>query len=387
MNSKLLTLAMAACMLGAGFQTAEAGAKLKINDTSTIDLGFRGQFLYMSTDKDLDGDGAWDGYDQWKVRRARFRLKGVVNENFSMFMQTDVSGNTMIMIDAYAHLKASNWMQFIVGQNMAPTSRQATTTSGANTSIDFLSLTYKTLNWGMRGMSGFATSTYSGSDSGVRTNWHVRDLGGTFFGSGAIGENLSMKYYLGSYDGKQAAGEDEMRLSGRVQFNYGDAEGGYYNSSNYLGKKQTIGVGFSFDNQNSIAADATTGDLIDYAYMSADFFAEQPVGSGSLSLEAGYVGLDLGDYMQHAAGSGMYVQTAYTMAGGKFQPWLDYETWTSDADDDAGSFNLMRLGVTYFLQGNNASIKLGYESFNTELPITGTEDSIGTMVLAFHTTF
>jgi len=109
---------------------AFAGAKIKINDESSIDLGFRIQFLAISTQRDLDGDGEWDNFQDLKDRRARFRLKGVINKWAEGFLQTDISsasggsGRDMRVIDAFINLKAHKWAQFYTGINMVPSSRQ-----------------------------------------------------------------------------------------------------------------------------------------------------------------------------------------------------------------------------------------------------------------------
>ena len=60
---------------------AWAGAKLKIDDDSSIDLGFRVQAYTMMTDTDLDGDGSFDDETDFRVRRARLRAKLTVGTN------------------------------------------------------------------------------------------------------------------------------------------------------------------------------------------------------------------------------------------------------------------------------------------------------------------
>ncbi len=387
MRSKGLVTGFAlATILACGWQTAEAGAKIKINDESSIDLGFRLQVQSIFTNRDFDGDGEYDPYTEWKVRRARFRLKGVVNSQVSMFFQTDVSKAAMQMIDAYIHYKPMAMLQFIVGENLVPANRQNVTSSGALMAMDFTGSSYKSMNWGMRSLHTFTTSTYKDSDSTLRTEYNVRDLGCTVFGTRDLSDDLHMKYYLGMYNGLPVGGtkDDESRMTARVQFNLGDAEGGYYNSGSYLGKKQTIGVGVSYDMQGKVA---TAGmEDVDYGYMSADVFAEQPLGDGSLSAELGYSTLDLGGLMDQIEGSGLYLQAGYLLPNKQWQPWFLYENWIAEVD--MGSSTTLRLGLTYFIKGHNANIKIGFENFTADAPIDGTnEDAISTIMIGFYTTY
>ncbi|MFO7609669.1 MAG: hypothetical protein R6X35_10815, partial [Candidatus Krumholzibacteriia bacterium] len=176
---------------------------------------------------------------------------------------------------------------------------------------------------------------------------------------------------------------------------------GYYNSSTYLGKKKTLGIGFSYDMQDEATwvagDDPLTYGSTSYALMSADMFLELPSAAGnSLTAEFGWNSLDLDDdpSFMAAQGSGFYGQAGYYLASG-FQPWVMYEMWGSDADENGagqtpGDFTTLRAGVTYYFEGHNANVKLGFESFSPDVPMmAGAEeiDSINTITLGFFTTY
>lgn len=377
----------------AGGSAALAGAKLKIDDESEIDLGFRLQALYINTDDDLDGDGSWDSFDEFKVRRARIRLNGKVNKHVSAFLQTELgsgaggSGADVRLIDAFVNVKYDNWTQFIMGINMSPANRQNLTSSGGLMAIDRPGVVYKSLTWGGRALHTFANRTFGDSAAGLSADFAVRDVGLTFFGSGDTGENAHVKYYLGLYDGISAAGEDSERFTGRVQVNFFDAEPGYYNLSTYLGKKKTLGFGASYDSQSDVTFDSAMS-LVDYGYTSLDAFVEWPAGDGAITAEAAFSELDFDDApgLENAQGDGFYAQVGYYV--NMWQPWVEYETWSSDDAADVGSFDTIRLGITRFFKGHNANIKLGYEMFDADTMIGGTlEDSIDSLVLGFYTTY
>ncbi len=396
-----------------GIGGAQAGAKLKIDEESNIDLGFRLQTLFISTEKDLNSDGSFESVGDFKVRRARVRLTGNVTDKISMFLQTEFSEEAgssaadMRIIDAFMTWKLSNWHQIVTGELMAPALRQNLTSSGALLAIDRPGIVYKSLTWGTRAVAAFTNQALSDTDPGRKGKVDVRDMGVTLFGSGSIGGNMSLKYYAGMYDGIQDSantGTDSERYTARVQLNFGDPEPGYFSLSNYLGKKKTIGVGVAYDTQADIDQDALIpGKNVDYTLYTADGFVDHPIGGGTLTVEGAYIKLDLDDATvvkvidpgpppvtanfdtKQTAGDGFYVQAGYLM--NNWQPWAAWETWGSDAANNVGSFDALRLGFSYFMKGHNANIKAGYEILNTDWNITGTEDKINTFVVGLYVTY
>jgi hypothetical protein len=385
--------------------TVFAGAKLKIDEQSSIDLGFRVQPLAVITETDLDGDGEFETETDFKVRRARLRLGATVTEQVSAFIQTDLgstadgAGQDFRVIDAFVTLSPCETLDIIAGENMAPVTRQNLTSSGGMMCIDRPGINFKTLTWGTRSLYAFANRTFGDSDAGFRGDVDVRDLGVTTFSSCSFSEKLHAKCYAGVYDGIQTTTEDNVRVAGRAQVNLFDAEPNYYNLSTYLGKLKTVGVGAAFDHQPEIADDVN-GAAVDYTFWTVDAFAELPCGPGSVTLEGAYEVLDLdaalidrdGDPLtaptdlRQAEGDGFYVQAGYLV--NNVQPWFGYEQWSSDADADEGSYDLLRVGVTYFMKGHNANIKLGYEQFNADTPIGATqEDTINSFVLGCFVTY
>lgn len=365
--------------------SAQAGFKLKDADgNEKIDLGFRLQVLGKYTERDVDGGGDYESSDDFQIRRARFRLKGTVNPHFGMFFQTDVSGNDIIMIDAYIHLKKDAKLQAFVGQHLAPSGRQNITSSGALLAIDRPALVYKALTWGGRALSTFATATYGDADSGLRGPAQVRDTGVTVHGVNSK-DKTHFKYYFSIFDGIPAPGTDSLRYTGRVQFNFGDAEPSFYNSATYLGKKDTLAIGASYDTQSDVASARTP--LTDYTMWNIDVFAEKPTGSGgALTFEGAYQDFDLDGANPQAEGDGFYVQFGYYK--NKWQPWALYEDWSSDAASGKGGYSIYRVGVSYFMAGQNANFKAGFESFSADANIgSSREDSINSFVVGFYTTY
>lgn len=385
-------------------QSAYAGAKIMISDDSNFDLGFRLQALYLNNDSDLTTNS-----NEFKLRRARFRLKGNVTKYATGFLQTEFAdddlnsaGGDMRLIDGWVMVKLDELLNVIGGQQMAAVTRQGMTSSGALLAIDRPGINNYVLSWGGRGRAAFNTTTLGGTQNGLGGDVMVRDLGVSFFGSSSLNEFTHFKYYLGISEGQDVAtrSTDSERYSGRVQVNLFEAESGLFHSSTYLGKKKTVSLGAGYDTQSDVAVDSVTMEKIDYSFFTVDAFAEYPVGPGSLTAEMAYNDLDLDDAKNplgaektglpfagavaatQSQGNGFYGQLGYYI--NKWQPWVMYEQWSSDGVGDAGDWQSYRAGLSYFLKGQNANIKAGYEKIMNDTP--GQQD-IDTFVVGFYLTY
>ncbi len=384
--------------------TARAGAKVKIDDETSLELGLRLQSQFVSTEADRDGDGSFESQNDFNIRRARVKFRGNYGAWATAYVQGDFEelGGTsadMRIIDAYVLLKPHKLAWLYFGLNMAPAIRQNVTSSGAFMALDRPAIAYKALTWGGRAKYAFTNTTFGDSNAKLNSAARapVRDLGATLFGNYSVTPKVHLKYYLGVYDGVQAAGADALRLTGRAQVNFFDPETGYYNDGTYLGEKRTIGVGGSYDRQNMVALDQATGSKVDYELFSVDAFGEVPLPVGVVTAEAGYVNLDLGGgetlaraaatpvalgNASRAQGDGFFAQAGYLLKN--FQPWVNYEQWSSDATDDRGSFKAYRAGVNYFLKGHGAKVVAGFERFDPDVPLSASQDKIDSFVVGVY---
>jgi len=399
--NKLGLVLLSSCALIFSGASVQAGVKIKDEKSGTVvDLGGRLQYLTLFNDSSFDNDV------EYKVRRARIRLGITPHPWWKMFLQTEFaneagasSGGDVRLIDAFITFKPRDWFQLIGGERMAPVSRQNLTSSGALMTVDRPGSNNYVLTWGLRGQTQFNNSAVSGTRGGSVGDVSVRDLGVTLFGSTSTSDKLHFKYYAAASEGSVDRVDDKERFSARAQVNYGDAEPGYFGLSTYLGKKQTLGFGVGYDTQDDIAVDSVTGDSVDYKYWTVDAFVEQPVWKGTLTFEAGYSDLDLddtqnplgsaiGDPLSGAVnadqtqGSGYYAETGFYY--NKWQPWLMYESWDADGNNDAGDWTNYRIGLSYFFAGHNANVKVGYENTDNKTP---GQNDIQTFVLGAYITF
>jgi hypothetical protein len=405
MSKRLLPYLVCLAIVLASPAPALAGAKITIDDDSYLDLGFRLQALYRYTDFEDPSSGDADTAHEFLVRRARLRVKAQVTKWVSAFLQTESQVNTgtgsdMRILDAWVALHPHDLANLYLGQNMAPAGRQITTSSGASLTMDRPGITNYNLTWGLNGRAQFNTATFGDGNLPFEGEVNVRDLGATLFGTRSFTEDIHLKYYLGGYNGVRESVDDEdtLRFTGRVQLNLLDPEPGYFNSATYLGAKKTVALGASYDRQGSIATDEDAGE-IDYEWFEIDAFAEYPLGPGSATFEAAYQNLDLDGATalidgserfdaRRTEGDGFYVQGGYFITDWNLQPFAAYEQWNTEADDDLGSFDAVRAGLTYYIKGHNAKVSLGYERFMADNAIAGSdEDAINTVIFGAYVTY
>ena len=388
---------------------SRAGVKLQIDEDSNLELGFRLQTQFLSS-TNSQADSENDHEEKFLLRRARIRLGGSVTKRVNFFIQVgsdseeDGSVGDAQVIDGFINLHLLEQAQVILGEHMAPAGRQHLTSSAALMAIDHPGTSDYNLTWGLNGGAVFNTAIFEDGNLDLSGDGNVnRDIGVTLFGSTSFSEIFHVKYYVGGYTGIQYMNnsEDKERVTGRVQLNFFDPEPGYYNLSTYLGRKKTVAIGGSIDHQQRIARDAVTNDNINYLWYSFDAFADIPIGPGSATIEAGYSNLDLEGSTslqdsasgppknaQETEGEGFYVQGGYYLENLNLQPWALFERWDSDASDDVGSWAAWRVGVSYFIKGHNANVKMGFEQFMADEKIGGTADkNIESFLIGFYVSY
>jgi hypothetical protein len=386
-----------------------AGVELQIDQDSNLELGFRLQTQFLSS-TNSQADAEDDHEEKFLLRRARIRLGGSVTKWVKFFIQVgsdsqeDGSVGDAEVIDGFINLHLLEQAQIIMGEHMAPAGRQHLTSSAAMMAIDRPGITNYNLTWGLDGGAVFNTAVFDDGNLDLSGDGNVnRDIGATLFGSTSFSEKFHAKYYVGGYTGIQFMNnaEDKERVTGRVQLNFFEPEPGYYNLSTYLGAKKTVAIGASIDHQQRIARDTITNDNVNYMWYAIDAFADIPVGPGSITFEAGYSNLDLEDSTslrdsasgppknaKETEGKGFYVQSGYYFENLNLQPWALFERWYSDASDDVGSWSAWRAGVSYFIKGHNANIKVGFEQFRADEKIGGTADkNIESFLIGFYVSY
>lgn len=201
-----------------------------------------------------------------------------------------------------------------------------------------------------------------------------RDTGITFWGD--IGH---FKYWAGIYEGNEhaAAGRrDDLMYAARIQYDFMDAESGYYLTSTYYGDKKVLAVGLVANYQTNAAGTAALP--MAYGNVAIDFLWEQKFDFGTPNVELAYYyfgrhGFDAvvggAGPFDVGAGSGFMATIAFLIPGkigwGEFQPHIRYQGFN---EIDSGTVrnptpsNIARwdIGVNYVMKGHDARISMVY---------------------------
>lgn len=356
-NSSRLALAMAAGMMLPAMY-AHAGGTITFGEDKSVSIGFgmRGSF---SSVEDAAPDGTSRSQD-FSLDSARIYLSGSLNKYIKGMLNTekDIAGQGFQVIDANVQVAITPGVTIWAGRFLSPSDR-------AN-------------------MAGPYYSLGGGYWSGVASRYgfnggHIgRDDGVAVVGSMMDGK---FAYAFGAFEGNTAfqiapvtlgtrTGSDGLMYAGRLQFDFWDAEPGYYGTGNYLGGKDILAIGLAGRSQKNGAYSAiATGD---YSSYSVDFLLEKKgVGPGALSIEAAGYDYDTSDVFLSEQGTAYSAGVGYIfdqkVGWGQLQPFVRYQKFTPDSNVDTKKYD---VGVNYIIDGYNAQVSAAYS--NTE--VTGASD-------------
>jgi hypothetical protein len=184
--------------------------------------------------------------------------------------------------------------------------------------------------------------------------------------------------------------------AGRLEYNFWDAEGGYYRNATYLGAKDILALGVSMQNQqNGVGSVSRPGNLkiwdvdllvekklgggwvptFEYMYQKTDIgvvdcgtFESTPVGCTALTAGSSESGL--------TAGKTQLATVALLIPGtigwGQVQPFIRYQKQKRDVS--ATQNEATDFGVNYLIKGFNAKISAVYTKLeDTRLPVGKTQ--------------
>lgn len=341
-------LAVLTGLLGASFN-ANADATFQKSDSQYINIGIASRISYSSIE-----DAAPNGKDRsndFTVEEARIYTNGKVHKNlgFEFNLARNSADNKVELLDGHLGLELNNYFNVWIGRFLPPASRASASAPQYPPTFDFP-------------IAEQAPNRFGGRDDGA-TIW-----GGS--------ENQAFKYQLGAFKGRDGASNqsDNLSYATRLQYNFWDAEPGFYNLASYDGAKSILSVGGSYRFQKDGAG--TIVNKGDYQYWNLDGRLEKPLADGAvLGAEASYYDYDNGNTLDATApqGKGFFVLGSYTFPQvvgiGKIQPRAIYQKF----DNDSTNINTARydLGVGYLINGSsNTRIDTYYfkESRNQGLP-------------------
>lgn len=307
--------------------------------------------------------GAPDGHspsENFELDNARLYMGAKITDMISATVNTEFNAGAVVL-DAFTEFHIMEEFNVYTGRLLPATDR-------LNFDGPFYQATYD-----------FPFLSAAFNSAGAHTG--LRQDGVTFWGD--VGH---FKYWVGAYEGAAQGGfghKDDLLYAARVQYDFFDAETGYFLQSTYYGEKKILAVGLTTNYQvnafNPAVKTESTGNVeLDVLWEEKlDFLS-----GGTMTVEVAYyyfgrhgfnaaqtfgVGNDLG------AGTGFYALVGYLIPGhigpGQFQPHIRYQGFHDsttlagrnpvDASQDEWDF-----GINYVISGHNARISLIYSHFD-----------------------
>jgi hypothetical protein len=366
-KSVLVTAVLAACGMTA--LNANAGGTISFGEDKSVSVGFgmRGSF---SNVEDAAPNGTDYSHD-FSLDSARLYFSGSLNKYIKGMLNTEksIAGQGFQPIDANVQISVLPELTIWVGRFLSPSDR-------ANMAGPYYSLGGGYWS-GVASRYGF-NGGYIGRDDGVAAVGALLD-GKLSYSFGAFEGNTEFKIAPTSSgtSGGTRTGKDDLMYAGRLQYDFWDAEPGYYGTGNYLGAKDILAVGIAGRTQGGGAYSATkTGDYNSY---SVDFLLEKKdIGPGAVSVEAAYYDYDTDGVFLTEQGKAYTAGAGYIFTDkvgwGQVQPFVRYQKFDPDLKVATQVYEKYDLGALYIIDGYNAQISAFYSNADTATSATASKD-------------
>jgi len=369
MNLKKTALHSAVAMAcGLTAQLAQAGATISFGEDKYISAGFGFIGSYSSVENAANNGS--DRSNDFALDSARIYLSGSFNKyikgmfNTERDIATPNGGNAsgIQVIDANVQFQVTPEIAIWAGRFLSPSDR-------ANMAGPYYSQGGNYWS-GIASRYGFNGGVI-GRDEGVAivTSFLEDHLAISF---GAFEGDKTFRLSGIGAQADSSAVKDKLMYAGRVQYNFWDAEPGYYGTGNYFGAKDILSIGVAGRSKKDGAV-SSTGLAGDYTSYCVDFLLEKKdVGPGTFSAEAAYYYYDtdnvfLGE-QGHAYSAGLGYLFNEPVGWGKVMPIIRYQKFDADGITSATSVNTRRsadtkqfeIGANYVIAPYNALITATY---------------------------
>jgi hypothetical protein len=331
---------------------------LKIDGAgASIKLGFLLQPAYEFTDQSPTADEASQTFF---LRRARLMVGMSLGSMFELFVETETAnlgraagpapgGGVASTVganiqDAFITWKPLEQFKLDAGLILIPLSH-----NGLQGATTLYSWDYYAYSFQQNGALG----NYVGRDTGVQVR-------------GLLFEHL--EYRLGAFTGRRVVpapmmmeavpmSRTALRVAGRVQYNFFDAESGFFYAGTYHGAKRVLSVGGGFDLQS------------DYRSFAGDVFLDWPLGTNVVTAQADVVRYDGGTWAPIPTQTSIMTEAGYRIGNWKLSPIVRFELLRLDAPSpQAPDFTRLGAGLAYWYMGHNANVKAFYSFVRAETP-------------------
>ncbi|HYN41368.1 MAG TPA: porin, partial [Thermoanaerobaculia bacterium] len=308
-------------------------AVIKVNE----DVSFKFGFL-LQPQADWLQNPANDSYSQnLFLRRARLIVGGQVAKNVTFFFETDspnlgkvVNGakvtTGMIVQDAFLSWKLADEFTVDAGLILTGISHNSLQSAASLISIDY-------------GPHSFLYSAAEQNVVGRDTGFQVR----------GYPARKKLEYRVGVWQGaRDSASRNALRTTARLQYNFLDADTGFFYTGTSLGKKKIFAIGAGCDAQK------------DYKAYAADVYVDHPLGPGAISGQIDWTRLDGGDFVKTLLKQDViFGEFGYYFPKVKVMPYFSVSN-KDVASTDTGDETRWSVGLGYMAFGHNFNIKAAY---------------------------
>jgi hypothetical protein len=205
-----------ALVLGILILAAPLGAQPKLPPVS-VGAGLQTSFV------NNDPDGKDNATQRFLVNSARLYINGSATDKIKFMFNTEYNGGTndIGVLDAVARIEISPKFNIWAGRLLPPSDR-------ANLYGPYYAHHWATFQDGVQDGYPFVATG--------------RDNGAVYWG-----DFKKLKVSIGAFDGPSITagnnGSDQLIVASRVQYDFWDAEGGYYLNGTYYGEKNLLAIG------------------------------------------------------------------------------------------------------------------------------------------------
>ncbi len=191
-----------------------------------------------------------------------------------------------------------------------------------------------------------------GNQADSKLGYSIGAFDGRTFGIGALDESQARRVGVKS--------SDSLMYAGRLQYDFWEAETGYFSAANHLGKQDILAIGVAGRYQKKGVL--TVGGRGDYWSYNVDFLLEKRIpGAGGFAVEAAYYDYDTDDLVKSEQGKAYSAGLSYIfeheVGWGRLQPFMRWQKFEPDTRADTKQVD---LGVNYVIDGYNAQVSAVY---------------------------
>ncbi len=353
-GSKKLLLAAA---VAASSLNAQAGATINFGEDKSVSVGMGMRYSFTSAE-----DAAPNGKDRstdFNLDSARLYFGASLNKYIKGMFNTEWDGDQIRVLDAAGQFAISPEFNIWAGRLLSPSDR-------ANMAGAYYSMGGG--YWpGVASRYGYNGGIFRGRDDGVVIWGNLAD---SKFGY-SVGAFEGRTFGIGSLTQSQAKNAgvkstDALMYAARLQYDFWDAEPGYYGTGNYLGAKDILAIAVAGRYQKKGVL--VVGDKGDYSSYNVDFLMEKRIkGSGAVAFEAAYYDYDTDDVIESEQGEAYSAGLSYifeqSVGWGRVQPFVHWQRFNPDTNIDTKQYD---AGVNYVIDGYNAQISAMYSNTKVE---------------------